>query len=61
MKSKTKAEADRDTRAALERTRQGLARLEAKRSSYSGRELKDIDEQIKQLQSTIKQLLGSLK
>ena len=60
MKIKTKAEADRDTLAAIERSEAQITKLQAKRSKYSGRELKDVDQQIAQLQATVRQFQRSM-
>jgi len=60
VKIKTKAEADRDTLAAIERSEAQITKLQAKRSKYSGRELKDVDQQIAQLQATVRQFQRSM-
>ena len=49
----TKAQADKNSQKAIDNARKGIARLEKQRDKHSGRELRDIDEQLAQLRHTI--------
>jgi peptidoglycan hydrolase CwlO-like protein len=52
--------ADKRTQAAIERAQKQISKLNSKRSNYSGRELRDIDDQIDRLNKTITKFKKSM-
>lgn len=58
---KTRAEADRDTKAAIQRTIREVNRLTKQRKRASGKERKDIDQQIKDYRFAVSKLQQSMR
>lgn len=59
QKIKTLDEADRDTRAAINRTTKGIARLRKTLPKYTGRERKDVEATIKRYETAVTKLTQS--
>lgn len=61
MKILTKKQADKNTKKAIERSEEAIRKLQKDRKKYTGRELRDIDEQIAQYRRTIAHFRNVLK